>query len=419
VHAYNARYVFIADGGRAFTEKLGAKWMGEANILDMVTAHFTSPLHQHHPDPRNFLTWFSNPRLGGSTRTGFLYQIGPWPAGRPEDQEWVFACARSFDDPATFDKDSMTARLRKTLDIPNLPVHMQSVSHWTVNAIYADRWRIGRCFLLGDSAHKIPPWGALGMNSGIQDAQNLVWKIQFALQNEAKYDGLLDTYEAERLEVGRRVGQTSLHNMRSHSMIMDQAVGFSDAKSVEENERALEALLNSEHPRHAAVKEAVARAQKVLDCEFKAPGLEIGWYYPSVDVRNEGGDDHGGQRLADGSLNTEFYFPSTIPGHHIPHCRLQKGNDSLAIRDILALDRLVLYVEGPVPQALSDDRVKHVQIGKDELEDVFEDWHNHSGVSKGDGVLVRPDGIVAWRGKLQQFSSESWGRLIDRILHCQ
>ena len=416
---HRSRYVFIADGGRRFTEELGAKWMGDADILQMVTAHFTSPLHPHHPDHRNFITWFSNPKLGGSTRTGFLYQIGPWPAGQLEDQEWVFACARSFDDPATFDKESMTQRLRRTLDIPDLPVQMHTVSHWTVNAIYADKWRIGRCFLLGDSAHKIPPWGALGMNSGIQDAQNLVWKLEWALKDEAKYDGLLNTYEAERLEVGRRVGQTSLHNMLSHSMIMDQAVGFSGTQAVAQNEKALEALLDPAHARHAIVQEAVAKAQKILDCEFKAPGLEIGWYYPSVDVGNEGGESHGGQRLPDGALNTEFYFPSTIPGHHVPHCNLKKSNDVVAIRDLILLDKLVLFVDGAAPPSLSDDRVQLIQIGEEEFEDEDGSWRRHSGIATGGGVLVRPDGIVAWRGDLKGFSTDSWSTLIDRVLHAQ
>lgn len=415
---HRSRYAFISDGGKSFTEKLGAEWMGERDILDMVTAHFTSPLKQHHPDPRNFITWFTNPKMGGSTRTGYLYQIGPWPAKDSEHEEWVFACARSFDDPATFDKESMTRRLRKTLNLPDLPVQVHSVSHWTVNAIYASKWRIGRCFLLGDSAHKIPPWGALGMNSGIQDAQNLVWKIELALQDETRYDHLLDTYEAERLEVGRRVGQTSLHNLRCHSMIMDQAIGFSDTQSVEENERALEAFLDPSHPQHTATREAITQAQKTLDSEFHAPGLEIGWFYPSVDVDNEGGESHGGQRLPDGSLNTLSYVPTTIPGHHVPHCELRRGNHRVAIRDLIPLNKLVLFANDKVPTSLSDDRVRYVQIGKGAFE-MSEDWQTWSGISAVGGVLVRPDGIIAWRGELVSFSRESWSALIDRVLHCQ
>jgi 2-polyprenyl-6-methoxyphenol hydroxylase-like FAD-dependent oxidoreductase len=415
---HRSRFVFVADGGRSFTEKLGVEWMGESDILDMVTAHFSSPLKPHHPDPHNFITWFTNPKLGGSTRTGYLYQIGPWPVKDPEHEEWVFACARSFNDPATFDKQSMTQRLRETLDLPDLPVKMHSVSHWTVNAVYASKWRVGRSFLLGDSAHKIPPWGALGMNSGIQDAQNLVWKIELALQDEEKYDGLLDTYESERLEVGRRVGQTSLHNMRSHSMIMDQALGFSDTQSVEENERALGALLDPSHAQHVATRKAVEQAQKTLDCEFHAPGLENGWFYPSMDISNEGGESHDGQRLPNGSLNTQAYFPTTIPGHHLPHCELEWDGDRIPVRDLISLDKLVLFTRDTVPKSLSDERLRCIQIGTGAC-DMSKDWQTWSGVGEDGGVLVRPDGIIAWRGGLSSFTTESWRALIDRILHYQ
>ncbi|USP80416.1 Monooxygenase FAD-binding protein [Curvularia clavata] len=416
---HRARYVFISDGGRMFTKKLAIEWKGERDMMEMVTAHFASPLHLQHPDPRNFITWFSNPNMGGGTRTGYLYQIGPWPVGNLEDQEWVFACARTEEDPANFDDISMLKRLRKTLGIPDLPVRMLSFSHWKVNAIYAERWRCGRIFLLGDAAHKIPPWGALGMNTGIQDVQNLVWKIEFALRDEAGYDRLLDTYETERLEVGRRVGQTSANNMRSHSDVMDQALGMSATKSPEENRNAIAPFFDPNHPDHERMQAAVGRAQKILDSEFKAPGSEVGWFYPSVDMANEGGVDHGGQRLPDGSLNTEFYFPSTIPGHHLPHCELEKDGNKIPILDLVPLRALALFHEGAATPELTDERVRLVHIGPGGYDDTSGNWRKVCGVSTSGGVLVRPDGIVAWRGDLKSFSRATWRALLDRILHFQ
>lgn len=318
-YAHAARYALVADGGRALTEELGIGWVGERGIVDMVAAHFgTAALRSLHPDPRNFITWFSSPAMGGSTRTGYLYQIGPWPRG--ERDEWVFVCGRAQGDPERFDEGAMVERLRRTLGLPGLPVEILGFSHWTVNAVYAEKYGAEkRVFLVGDTAHRIPPWGALGMNTGIQDVQNLVWKLEFALRDEERYDEPLDTYEVERLEVGRRVGQTSLRNMRMHSDVMDRALGVRADASPEENWAAAAPFFDPEHPEHGAKRDAVARAQKILDSEFKAPGLEIGWFYPSVGVDDEGGETHGGQRLLDGSLNSEFYFPSTIPGHHLWH----------------------------------------------------------------------------------------------------
>lgn len=410
---YKARYILIADGGRKFTDKLGIKWLGEADLFNMVSAHIRSPIRSYHPDPRNFITWFINPDLGGSTRTGYLYQIGPWDGRDPKDDEWVFACGVIESDPRQFDEVTMLDRMRRVIGIPDLPAELISLSHWNVNSIYAERWRQRRILLVGDSAHKIPPWGALGMNSGIQDAQNLVWKLQYALDDE-KNDKLLDTYETERLDIGRRVGETSLHNMRGHANIMDAALGIAAGQSPEGNRKALAPYFDPSHPEHSAKREAVKHAQEILDIEFKAPGYEVGWFYPSADINNEGGATlHDGQQNADGSLHSQHYFPSTIPGHHLPHLVLQKGGRSLPIRDLISLSQLVLFVGQAAPDQLHDQRVCVELIGPQGWQDVSGDWQK---LTRGAAVLVRPDGIIAWRGHLESQTAESWTELVDRIL---
>ncbi|WP_327683498.1 FAD-dependent monooxygenase [Kitasatospora sp. NBC_00458] len=75
----------------------------------------------------------------------------------------------------------------------------------------ADRYREGRSFLAGDAAHIHPPTGAQGMNTGVQDAYNLAWKLALAVRGVAA-DGLLDSYQAERHPVGEEVvGRTVRH----------------------------------------------------------------------------------------------------------------------------------------------------------------------------------------------------------------
>jgi 2-polyprenyl-6-methoxyphenol hydroxylase-like FAD-dependent oxidoreductase len=68
----------------------------------------------------------------------------------------------------------------------------------------AARYRAGRVFLAGDAAHVHSPAGAQGMNTGIQDAWNLGWKLAFAVRDVAE-EALLDSYEPERYPVGRFV----------------------------------------------------------------------------------------------------------------------------------------------------------------------------------------------------------------------
>src|SRR5437899_5221635 len=72
----------------------------------------------------------------------------------------------------------------------------------------AERFHDGRCFLLGDAAHVHSPMGGQGMNTGLQDAYNLAWKLALVIQGKADA-ALLDTYEAERIPVARRLLRTT------------------------------------------------------------------------------------------------------------------------------------------------------------------------------------------------------------------
>jgi 2-polyprenyl-6-methoxyphenol hydroxylase-like FAD-dependent oxidoreductase len=84
--------------------------------------------------------------------------------------------------------------------------------HWfSTYRIYhraAERFRDRRCFLLGDAAHIHSPAGAQGMNTGLQDAYNLAWKLALVVQGRAGA-ALLDTYEQERIPVAKRLLETT------------------------------------------------------------------------------------------------------------------------------------------------------------------------------------------------------------------
>lgn len=159
-------------------------------------------------------------------------------------EKWVFACARTANDPVSLGPDDVLKRLKDTLKLGDLPVEIISLSRWNVQAVSSEKYSEGRVFLAGDAAHRIPPWGALGMNTGIQDVQNLVWKVQMALEDEKKYENLLTSYGTERRPLGQRVGQSSLHNLRSHALVMDAALGMSPAQSSDENRTAVTAYLD-------------------------------------------------------------------------------------------------------------------------------------------------------------------------------
>ena len=80
-----------------------------------------------------------------------------------------------------------------------------------MTAQVANAYRKGRIFLAGDSAHRIPPAGGLGLNTGVGDVQNLTWKLA-AVMKGAAGDALLDSYEIERQPIARINNEQSLNN---------------------------------------------------------------------------------------------------------------------------------------------------------------------------------------------------------------
>ena len=74
------------------------------------------------------------------------------------------------------------------------------VGFWEMRVALADHYRIGRTFVAGDAAHSHPPYGGYGVNTGLEDARNLGWKLAAVLRGWGG-EALLDSYEAERLPV--------------------------------------------------------------------------------------------------------------------------------------------------------------------------------------------------------------------------
>jgi hypothetical protein len=77
------------------------------------------------------------------------------------------------------------------------------MSYWRANVRMVDRYRVGRAFIAGDAAHVHTPAGGQGMNTGIQDAYNLGWKLAAVIGGAD--EKLLDSYEDERLPVAASV----------------------------------------------------------------------------------------------------------------------------------------------------------------------------------------------------------------------
>jgi 3-(3-hydroxy-phenyl)propionate hydroxylase len=93
--------------------------------------------------------------------------------------------------------DQVRARLDKVL-APH-PFELEWVSVYTFNCRRLDRFVHGRVVFIGDAAHQVSPFGARGANSGIQDAENLAWKLAAVLKGEGG-DALIASYDLERIQ---------------------------------------------------------------------------------------------------------------------------------------------------------------------------------------------------------------------------
>lgn len=110
------------------------------------------------------------------------------------------------DDSQNFSADVLTAFLTERIGRTDVRIHsIPWVSKYQMNARIAEHYRVGKVFLAGDAAHVHPPTGGQGLNTSIQDAYNLGWKMAASLRGAG--EELLDSYEQER----RPVAESLLH----------------------------------------------------------------------------------------------------------------------------------------------------------------------------------------------------------------
>ncbi|NGO14214.1 FAD-dependent oxidoreductase [Streptomyces sp. HC44] len=188
-----ARYAVAADGGRSTVRRLlGIGMTGEtvdpnpALVADVrITGLDRDNLHVFPP----------------ADGEGFLVI---WPLPGVED----FQLAGSFEDPAATPDLSLEG-IRKLVATrthlePDAVTEVRWASDFRPRAAMADRFREGRVFLAGDAAHVHSPAGGQGLNTSVQDAYNLGWKLGAVLRGDAP-DSLLDSYEEERLPIAAQM----------------------------------------------------------------------------------------------------------------------------------------------------------------------------------------------------------------------
>ncbi|MCB0972403.1 MAG: FAD-dependent monooxygenase, partial [Acidimicrobiales bacterium] len=186
-----ARYVVAADGASSPTRaQLGIEMAGHGTLGHHINTYLTADLSPWVGERGAVLHWVVDREVSGV----FIALDGK--------ERWLFNCSY---DPAVESADTYTPErcasiVRRAVGDPSVALEVRSIRPWAMDADVAVRYREGSVLLAGDAAHTFPPTGGLGMNTGIQDAHNLAWKLAWVLEGRAGAD-LVDTYEAERRPV--------------------------------------------------------------------------------------------------------------------------------------------------------------------------------------------------------------------------
>ena len=374
-----SRWLLGADGAGSPVRKwLGIAQEGPERLQCFVMIHFRADLRPLIGARPGVLFWVNDPACSGVFVAHDLAN------------EWVFMHAYDPDqEPAeSYDRARCERIVRAAMTRDDVPLEILTISPWVMTCQVAERYRDGRVFLVGDAAHRFPPTGGLGLNTGVQDAHNLAWKLAAVLDGRAP-ESLLDTYEAERRPVARYNAEQSLNNAL-RLLEVPQAFGF--GPDPEASRRAYADVL-ADPARRRAVADAIANQAE----HFDMLGLQLGYVYAQGALVPDGVDE------AQPPNPVREYVPTSRPGARLPHGWVDVHGARRSTLDLIGLDRPTL-IAGPAGDAwLAAARgvspaPRCIRVGTD-----FTDhdgwWSRVLGMPADGALLVRPDQHVALRAR--------------------
>lgn len=415
-----ARYLVGADGGKTVGPAVGARFEGATDLAHMVTVYFKADLSAYWDDDHSMTTWFVNPE-GGSWASGVLGQLGPTRFGR-HSEEWMFHFSFRADDPSRFEEASLLPRMRELLKIPDLSPEIIGIGHWTVEGVLVDRYRWGRALLAGDAAHRHPPTTGLGLNSAIQDAHNLAWKLAAVIHGQAP-DSLLDAYEAERRPVATANVQWALMTFQNHALT-DGGIGLVRGDPV--TSRANFARFFADDAEGRTRRARLDKVMELQRMEWQAHDIELGFHYEQGAVSPDATPAPLRDPLG------QVYVPTTRPGHRLPHAWVERGGQRISTLDLVQPGHFLLLIgrgdQGWREAAARIARRSGLPIDIVEISDSGDvrdptnDWRHLREVSAEGALLVRPDQHVGWRSIGATASPEAalaaaFTRLLKRDFH--
>ncbi len=208
-YTMQADWVIAADGARSQARHLlGLDFLGRVFEDRFLIADVV--MRAEFPSQRWF--WFDPPFNPG--QSALLH--------RQADNVWRIdmQLGRDADPERERKPEQVIPRIRRMLG-PDVPFELEWTSVYTFKCRRLESFRSGRVLFAGDAAHQVSPFGARGANSGLQDVDNLVWKLALVLAGEAP-QALLDSYDGERLPAA---DENILNSSRSTDFITPKSSG--------------------------------------------------------------------------------------------------------------------------------------------------------------------------------------------------
>jgi len=362
---WRSAYLVGCDGGQGLVRRtLGIRYSGESLQQAymggrMFSTHVRVPTlaRDFLRKVRGFQYWVVNPEL----RTTITAVNGT--------DEFMF-WTRAKDDNADADDRAVIDAMRRST---NSDIAVEVLAHhpWTAGmALVAERYAAGRVFLAGDSVHLFTPTGGFGMNTGVDDAANLAWKLAATVQGWGG-SGLLASYEAERKPIAER-------NTGAARQLSKNIGAIAIPPAVEENSSVGE-----------QARRELGAVLSTCGEQYGSIGVQLGARYDGSSIIAEDGAPP-----TDDFIN---YAPSSVPGGRTPHVWLDdKRTYGSSLYDQLGTGFTLLRLGPNAPDASvivaaaarQNIPLKVLDVADADARDLY----------ACDLAIIRPDQHIAWRG---------------------
>ncbi|MEB9684939.1 FAD-dependent monooxygenase [Bacillus anthracis] len=340
-------YVIAADGAKSkIREQLGISTEGRGTIGGYyMNIYFEADLSEFIQGDAFGFSMVLHPEVLGAlipvdNERRWIYHVSydPLKGERPED----------------FTIERCKQIIQTAIGSTNVESEIVSVLPWEATESTATKFQDNRIFLVGDSAHIMPPTGGFGSNTGIQDAHNLAWKLAAVIKGKAN-PKLLETYHEERYPVAK------LTTDYASSLL------FRAANREESSLNIMDGL-----------------------------AVTVGYQYSSKAIIDDSDNPH---RMDSVELNGR-------PGTRAPHFFGTYDGKEISILDLLGNDFVLLtisenrtwaeYVQNVSSTLGINIKFYSVGLRGDFIaqEDIFSKLY---GIENGGAVLIRPDAFIGWR----------------------